>query len=154
MREYDCTLVHDAWPRLAVIRFDLPEGGSAFATPVDVPPGSVSDGYFWRRRPYNLYRMYGPDGNVLVHRFDAVTDVRLEGDVLSYRDLVLDWWVLPGGRVVEEDREELAGLVAAGVLSERDRARAEEAAREVLARYRHVIDEAEAEAGRFRPARM
>lgn len=144
MREYGCTLVHDAWPRLAVIRFALPEGGGAFDTPVPVPPGSISDGYFWGRRPYNLYRMLGPEGEILAHRFDAVTGVTLEGDVLSYRDLALDWWVLPGGRVIEEDRDELAAFVAAGMLSKRDGARAEQAAREVFARYRHIIDEAEA----------
>lgn len=142
-REYSCEL---AWldGRVAVVRFPLPQGGSAFGVPVRVPPGSVSWGFFWARRPYNLYRIVSPEGVVLAHRFDAVTDVRLGEDVISYRDLVLDWWALPEGALLEEDREEFEALVLAAELGAGDVARAREAARQVYSRYRHVIDEAEA----------
>lgn len=141
-REYECEL---AWldGRVAVVRFELPVGGGAFGTPVEVPPGSHSWGYFWARRPYNAYRMVGPGGAVLAHRFDAVTDVRLGREVISYRDLVLDWWVLPDGEIIEEDREEFEALLAARTLPPADAARAQEAARQVISRYRRVIDEIE-----------
>lgn len=141
-REYSCTLMHHS-PTLVVVRFVMARGGAIFGTPISIPPGSVSDGYFWTRRPYNLYRMKDAEGAIIAHRFDAVTDVRIGGDNVSYRDLVLDWWVQPDGAVIEEDRDELEELRAAGKLTARDLERADEAARQVWSRYRHIIDDVE-----------
>lgn len=119
----------------------MEKGGEIFGTPIAIPPGSVSHGYFWKRRPYNLYRMRGPDGAILAHRFDAVADVRLSDDVIEYRDLALDWWVTADDILIEEDREELDGLIAAGAISARDIARANDAARAIYSRCRHIIDD-------------
>ncbi|MCC6386019.1 MAG: DUF402 domain-containing protein [Dehalococcoidia bacterium] len=140
-REYACTLALRA-PGLVVVRFPLPAGAGAFATPVPVPAGSFSDGYFWERRPYTLYRLRGPDGAPIAHRFDAATEVRLAPGTVEYRDLVLDWWVLPSGEIVEEDREELEALTAAGAIGPAERAAITAAERAILGRYRHIIDEA------------
>lgn len=139
-REYACTLVYRA-PGLAVIRFLLP-AGAAFPTPVPVPPGSYSDGYFWERRPFTLYRLRAADGAPLAHRFDAATAVRIGETAVEYRDLVLDWWVLPGDELIEEDRDELDALRAANALAPADLAAIAESERAVYSRYRHVIDEA------------
>ncbi|HEX6030266.1 MAG TPA: DUF402 domain-containing protein [Tepidiformaceae bacterium] len=141
VREYPCEFVMRR-RGLLVIRFRMQKGGSIFGTPIDVPPGSVSYGYFWANRPYNLYRMFRADGSLIAHRFDAVSDVRLLDGAVEYRDLVLDWWVLPDDTIIEEDREELGTLSEAGVLSAEDVTRANRAAYQVLSRYRHVIDEA------------
>jgi predicted RNA-binding protein associated with RNAse of E/G family len=140
VREYHCQLAASR-RGLTVIRFDMPQGASVFGAPVDIPPGSVSYGWFWARKPYSLYRMFGPDGALLAHRFDAVASVRLGDDAVEYRDLVLDWWVLPDDTIVEEDRDELDALAAKGVLSPGDVAAANTAAHEVLSRYRHILDE-------------
>jgi len=148
VREYPCTLVH-LGPGLAIIRFVMVRGGAIAGLPVEVPPGSVSDGYFWQRRPYNTYRMRRTDGSIIAHRFDAVADVHLSAEVVSYRDLALDWWVTPSGAVIEEDRDELDQFVADGTLSARDQHQATKAAREVLSRYRHIIDEVETLERRF-----
>lgn len=143
VREYRCTL---AWQArgLAVVRFPMERGGSVFGTPVSIPPGSVSFGFFWQGRPYNLYRMLDRNGQTLAHRFDAVANVRIGRDGVSYRDLVLDWWVLPDDTVLEEDRSEFDQMVADGTLSPEDREQANEAARAVLSRYRHIIERAAA----------
>ncbi|MCO5201746.1 MAG: DUF402 domain-containing protein [Chloroflexi bacterium] len=106
-----------------------------------MPAGSVSYGYFWARRPYNVYRWLRADGTLIAHRFDAVTEVRIAGDSVRYRDLALDWWALPDGTLLEEDRDELEGLAASGALMATDVERANEAARQVFSRYRHIIDE-------------
>lgn len=140
VREYTCELLH-LEPTLAVVRFRLPEGGSPFGAPIAIPPGSVSDGYFWTRRPYNLYRMRDANGAIAAHRFDAVTAVRLSREAIEYRDLVLDWWVTPGGEVLEEDREEFDELMAAGKVTPEDAAAVAEATRQVYSRYRHIIDD-------------
>lgn len=142
VHDYETELVYRDG-RVIIVRFRMLAGGGPPRLPIHVPPGSVSYGYFWARRPYNLYRMLDPEGRVLAHRFDAVTDVRFEADGLDYRDLALDWWVLPDGTLLEEDRDELEAALAAGELSLRDGERAEEAARQVFSRYRHIIDEAE-----------
>ncbi|MBI2766948.1 MAG: DUF402 domain-containing protein [Chloroflexi bacterium] len=142
-REYPCTLVRRE-PGLAVVRFVMERGGAVFGTPIAIPPGSISFGYFWARRPYNLYRMKTVAGEVIAHRFDAVTDVRLGEEAIEYRDLILDWWAQPDGTLVEEDREEFEAALESGGLGAKDLARAHAAARQVFSRYRHIIDEAAA----------
>jgi predicted RNA-binding protein associated with RNAse of E/G family len=137
---YDTSLVHrDAG--LVIVRFLMQAGGGPPRLPVIVPPGSVSYGYFWARRPYNVYRWLDPVGVLIAHRFDAVTDVRITGGEVRYRDLALDWWALPDGTLIEEDRDELDALARSGVFSAKDLERANEAARQVFSRYRHIIDE-------------
>lgn len=140
VREYHCTLLHMD-PGLAIVRFIMARGGVIPGIPVEVPPGSVSDGYFWKRRSYNTYRMRRADGSLIAHRFDAVAGVSFSPGVITYHDLVLDWWALPNGAVIEEDRDELEALATSGGLSERDLSLATLAARQVLSRYRHIIDE-------------
>lgn len=148
VREYPCTLLHMD-TRLAVVRFVMARGGVITGTPVEVPPGSVSDGYFWKRRPFNAYRMRRADGSLIAHRFDAVADVRFSREAITYRDLALDWWVTPAGLVIEEDRDEFDALTASGALSAGDVRAATSAARQILSRYRHVIDELETLERRF-----
>lgn len=123
------------------MRFQLKDGGVAFGPPIEVPPGSVSYGWFWARRTYNLYRMFRDDGSLIAHRFDAVANVKLLEGAVEYRDLVLDWWVTPDHTIVEEDRHELELLAANGVVGPEDVKRANAAAYEVLSRYRHIIDD-------------
>ena len=139
VREYACELLHSE-PNLVVVRYRVKGAATALALPITLPPGSTSDGYFWRHQHYNLYRFTAPDGTVLGHRFDAVTDVRFAPGLVEYRDLALDWWALPDGTLIEEDRDEFEGLVVAGVLSRSDIVATHDAARHVYARYRHIID--------------
>lgn len=143
VREYRCTLRHLS-EGLMVVRFEMAEGAGVFQPPFDIPRGSWSLGFFWKRRTFNLYRMHGPDGEVLGHRMDALTDVRFGTDDVTYRDLALDWWVLADDTLIEEDREEFEGLVASGVLSAADARAVNEASRQVYSRYRHIIDDAAA----------
>ncbi len=140
-RSYETELLYRDG-RVVVVRFRMLLGGGPPTIPVPVPPGSVSLGYFWARRPYNLYRMLTADGQVIAHRFDAVTDVRFDDSGLDYRDLILDWWVLPDDTLIEEDRDEFEAARDAGELKPADEAKALEAARQVYSRYRHIIDEA------------
>lgn len=140
VREYRCTLVR-AEAGMVVVEFLMARGGAIAGTPIEVPPGSISHGYFWRRRPYSVYRMRRADGEVFAHRFDAVTGVRFEPAAVTYRDLALDWWALPDGTIIEEDRDEFEAFVHAGVLSPSDARRALDAAQQVYSRYRHIINE-------------
>lgn len=130
-RRYRCALEH-ASPALVVVSYVMRQGGAVFGTPIDIPPGSVSYGYFWRARPYTVYRMRDGD-RIVAHRFDAVTGVRLREGEVSYRDLALDWWLTPAGELIEEDRDEFETLCADGAFSAADLAAADRAGR-VIAR--------------------
>jgi len=146
--EFDCALVHRE-PGLVVVRYVLEQGGAAFGAPLPIPPGAVSDGYFWASRPYNVYRMRSAAGELVAHRFDAVTDVVLGRDAVTYRDLVLDWWVAPDDSLIEEDRDEFDQAVTSGAMTADDAARANAAERDVYSRYRHIIGGAAAIERRF-----
>lgn len=136
---FDCELLAlDS--HLAVVLFRVP-GGSSFNTPVRFPPGSLSYGYFWPRRAYNAYRILGPGGELIAHRFDAVTDVTISQEEVRYRDLVLDWWVLPGQPLLEEDRDDYETAIREGCLPAPWRQRADAASRRLHAGYRQVIRE-------------
>ena len=148
IEDYETELVYRDG-RVAIVRFEVTKGGGPPRLAVEVPPGSVSIGYFWARRPYSMYRWIGPDGNLLAHRFDAVGTVRISGGGVEYEDLVLDWWVLPDGTLLEEDREELDEAIARGVIAPAGVAKANEAARQIYSRYRHIIDEVEELERRF-----
>lgn len=117
-RRYRCALEY-ASSSLVVVSYVMRQGGGVFGTPIDIPPGSVSYGYFWRFRPYTVYRMRDND-RIVAHRFDAVTGVRLRTGEVSYRDLALDWWLTPGGELIEEDRDEFETLREKGAFSPSD----------------------------------
>lgn len=105
------------------------------------PPGSRTYGVFWARRPYNCYRMHGPDGALIAHRFDVVDSVRLGPGRIEYRDLLLDLWVPPGGPASVEDEDEVRAAEAAGLLSAADLRRIRRAREYLLRGYRGIITE-------------
>ena len=130
-RRYTCALEH-ASASLVVASYVMRQGGAVFGTPIDIPPGSVSYGYFWRARPYTVYRMRDGD-RIIAHRFDAVAGVRIREGEVAYRDLALDWWLTPENVLIEEDRDEFLELRADGAFSPADLAAAARAER-VIAR--------------------
>lgn len=136
---FPCELVA-ANQRFALVVFTV-ERPASFKTPVPIPAGTRSYGYFWTNRPYNAYRFVAPDGRIVCHRFDAVTDVVITTGEIRYRDLALDWWVLDDNTLLEEDRDEFESLVATGTLSSADEIAGAEASRAIFSRYRHIIDE-------------
>lgn len=143
VHDYETELVHRD-QTVVIVKFVMTRGGGPPRLPVTVAPGSVSYGYFWPRRPYNVYRWMTADGGLIAYRFDALTAVTVTESAVEYRDLVLDWWAFPDGSIIEEDRDELDAAVAAGTVSAADERLANEAAYHVFSRYRHIIDEVEA----------
>jgi hypothetical protein len=147
VHEFATTALHISRD-LAVVRFRLARP-SSFNLPVRLESGSISDGWFWKRRPYSIYRMRGPDGVIAAHRFDAIHRVTISETLIEYHDLVLDWWALPDGSILEEDRDELDDLRARGVLGPKEFERAQLAAQQVLGLYRHIIEEVAATEARL-----
>jgi hypothetical protein len=106
--------------------------------------GGLSYGFFWRYRPYILYRISHPDGGLIGHRFDVVDRVRIAEYEVSYRDLVVDAWVPAGGEIRLEDEDELAAFVAAGEVSRQLETRIERTARGIVRSHRRILTEVEA----------
>ncbi len=102
---WECEAV-DVSPDRAVVRFVLPARIGRW------PKGTTTYGFFWRRRDYNLYRFVGKVGDTLGHRFDVVTDVRIEDDSVEYLDLVVDVVVDPLGEVNKDIVREAARLTS------------------------------------------
>lgn len=142
VHDYATELIHRD-KTVVIVKFAMTRGGGPPRLPVTVPAGSISYGYFWPRRPYNVYRWLTAGGELIAHRFDAVSDVRVTDTSVDYRDLVLDWWAFPDGSIIEEDRDELDEAVASGAVIAVDEQLANAAAYQVLSRYRHIIDEVE-----------
>ena len=74
---------------------------------IDLPAGTVTFGYFWTDRLYNVYHWLGARGadhRVLLQprRPDLIADGRLE-----WRDLTLDVLATPAGRLDVLDEDEL-----------------------------------------------
>ena len=136
---FDCELVLRR-PQLLVVLFRHRGGRSAGG--FSIPRGSRTQGFFWRRRPYVLYRIVRPDGGLIAHRYDIVTDVRLGEREVSYFDLLLDIWIAPDGTVRVEDEHEVAGHARRGLLSRAQVAAIGRARALVLRRHAAVAREA------------
>ena len=139
VERFDCGLVLRR-THLAVLRFDhrarLRAGG------VVLPAGGRTFGFFWRRRPYVYYRIEGPDGQLILHRFDVVEEVRLADEEVSYMDLLLDVLVDPSGVVRVEDDDHVVEHARRGLLSAAQRARIQRARALLLRRHAVIAREA------------
>ena len=136
---FDCRLLLRR-PQLAVVRFDHEKQRRAGG--YRIPAGSRTSGFFWRRRPYVLYRIAGPDGRLIAHRFDVVEDVRLGEREVSYKDLLLDLWVDPDGQAWLEDEDEVEEHARRGLLAPTQRRRIHMTRDLLLRRHRVIVREA------------
>ena len=105
--------------------------------------GSISYGFFWRRRPYVMYRMLDPQGQLVANRFDIVEDVRLSEREVSYRDLLLDIWSDASGMVLVTDQDDVADARREGTISNAQLERIGRTRDLILRRHRVIAAEAE-----------
>ncbi|MCH8025686.1 MAG: DUF402 domain-containing protein [Chloroflexi bacterium] len=136
---FDCRLLLRR-PQLAVVRFDHEQQRRAGG--YRIPAGSQTHGFFWPRRSYVLYRIVGPDGRLIAHRFDVVEDVRLGEGEVSYTDLLLDLWVDPDGQPRLEDEDEVEEFARGGLLVPGQRKRIDTTRDLLLRRHRVIVREA------------
>ena len=127
--------------RLAVVRFD--HTGERRAGGFFFPAGSHTLGFFWRARPYNCYRIAGPDDAVIAHRFDVVDRVLIAPGRVRYRDLLLDLWVGRSGAVQVEDEGEVEEARRAGLLTPTMLGRIERARSLLLRAHPRIVAEVE-----------
>lgn len=133
----------------AVVRFDHTR--ERHAAGLMVAAGSYTLGFFWPRRHYICYRIAGPDGVLLLYRFDVAERVQIRAGAVSFHDLVLDLWVTPTGTVTIEDDDEVVAALASGLLSARQHTIIERTRTLLLKQHRRVMAECEAVAAAIDP---
>lgn len=132
-------------PWRAIIQFVSPT--ESYRAGFAIPAGAVTYGFFWRSRSYNLYRILAPHGELIAHRFDVITDVRLRPQrrQVEYLDLLLDVWVAPDGTATVEDEDEVEDHVARGLLTPYQQRVIARVRRHLLARNAAIIRRAATE---------
>jgi hypothetical protein len=103
--EFVCEVVERS-PEHAIVVYRIP-GPGRNVHGVWLPPGTVTVGYFWKARPYNLYHWVDPNGRTRAHYFNVGDVRRYDADRLEWRDLAVDILATPDGRVVVLDEDEL-----------------------------------------------
>jgi predicted RNA-binding protein associated with RNAse of E/G family len=86
-----------------VVLFVLPAARTVEA--VALPAGTVTFGYFWEDRPYNVYHWMTPAGTTIAWYVNLADRTRIHEGTLSFRDLTVDILLPPQGppRVLDED---------------------------------------------------
>jgi hypothetical protein len=76
-----------------------------------LPAGTVTFGYFWAERPYNVYHWMTPGGATLALYVNLADATVIGGDSLGWRDLAVDVLIRNGVPPVVLDEHEIpAGL--------------------------------------------
>jgi predicted RNA-binding protein associated with RNAse of E/G family len=132
---FGCELVEKR-PDRVVLRHVLTH--SAQVAGVDLPPGTVTLGYFWPERPYNIYHWLEPGGTTLAHYFNLSGPAIIRENELEWQDLVVDVLVTPDHRVQVLDEDEVPSS-----LDDEVRERIASALNEVLAGWPEIVEETE-----------
>jgi uncharacterized protein len=72
-----------------------------------LPAGTVTFAHYWTDRPYNVYHWHDRVGTTLGYYFNIADETQIAPGVVSWRDLVVDVLVRPGGKPEVLDRDEL-----------------------------------------------
>jgi predicted RNA-binding protein associated with RNAse of E/G family len=112
-----------------------------------LPAGTVTFGYFWEDRPYNVYHWMSPAGATIACYVNLADRTRIAETTLFFRDLTVDILLPPDGspRVLDEDELPPA-------LEPATRARIEATTRAVLSQAGSLSAEVEAHSRALWPA--
>jgi uncharacterized protein len=72
-----------------------------------IPEGSYTLAYYWRDRAYNVYIWRDQRGEYLGSYFNIVMNTRINTEVVSFEDLIIDVLVFADGKFSVLDEEEL-----------------------------------------------
>ncbi len=98
-----------------------------------LPAGSVSLGYFWEDRAYNVYHWIDEKHATRALYFNIADSTRISEDAIAWRDLSVDVLISPDGRCRVLDEDELPADIDPGLLAYIESAR-DELCRDPLSR--------------------
>ena len=81
-----------------------------------LPRGTISFGYFWEQRPYNVYHWIDPLQDTVALYFNIADGTRISQRSIEWRDLTVDVLITPDGRCRVLDEHELPANIDAGLL--------------------------------------
>ncbi len=77
--------------------------------------GTLSLGYFWQDRPYNVYHWIDADRTTLALYYNIADATRISARQIEWRDLAVDVLITPDGRCRVLDEDELPADLDAGL---------------------------------------
>lgn len=113
---------------------------------VDLPAGTVTFGYFWVERSFNVYHWMTPTGTTLAFYVNLADGTSIEGGTLRWRDLTVDILIPRSGEACVLDEDEIPHATDATT-----RARIDHAKHDVLRRASTLRIELEAASDRLWP---
>ena len=111
-KEFPCTL-YDLRADEAVVLYESSRDYEIAG--LLLPRGTLSFGYFWPARPYNVYHWLTPDGHTLGLYCNISDRTRISAAHICWRDLAVDVLVTPDGRCRALDEDELPRGLDAGL---------------------------------------
>jgi hypothetical protein len=72
-----------------------------------LPPGTVTFGYFWEERPYNVYHWMTGTGETVAYYVNLSDHTRIEEEQIHWRDLTVDLLLTTDGKVTVLDLDEI-----------------------------------------------
>ena len=103
-REFYCELLQRAKGEVAVI-YRMPR--DVQLEDLLLPKNSISIGYFWEHRPYNVYHWIDDQCQTLALYFNICDNTRISADQVTWRDLSVDVLITPDLRCRVLDEDEL-----------------------------------------------
>jgi predicted RNA-binding protein associated with RNAse of E/G family len=137
---WDCEIIQIDAPTSARIRYvndrQVETDGLVF------PAGTVTEGVYWSDRPYHVWKMTAPDGELLGYRFDICTGTYIWPRKIIWTDLGYDLWVSADGEATWLDVNEVEQMARMEHMSYKEVAFADEGRAELDACWRDVLREA------------
>ena len=112
-KEFDCELLARSHGE-AVVIYRMPR--DVQLEDVLLRKDTVSLGYFWEDRPYNVYHWIDPLQDTVALYFNIADGTRISQQSIEWRDLTVDVLITPDGRCRVLDEHELPPDIDAGLL--------------------------------------
>jgi len=113
-KEFDCELLCRATREVVVI-YRMP--GEVQLEDLLLPKDSISLGYFWEDRAYNVYHWIDQQRQTLALYFNICDNTHISSDQVAWRDLTVDILITPDLRCRILDEDELPDDIDSDLLS-------------------------------------
>jgi protein associated with RNAse G/E len=140
---FDCNLVSYNYAKGELIISFVPDRPMTFVG-VKFPVGSISYGYYWENRNYNVYHWKGANGDTLLFYFNISRDTRIENSCVTWLDLIVDIAIKPQSSPLILDEDEIPKEIAPTDFEIIEKTR-----QEILKGIDGIVEELESKTARF-----
>ena len=131
VRTFDCELIllSDIFGILKYVLNKSYKVGS-----LNLKPEYVTYAFYWKERPYTLYKWFDKNGTEVGNYFNLSDSVYLTENIITWRDLVIDILITQSGEVEILDEDELPDSIDIELKSYIENSR-----KDILYNYSEVI---------------